>query len=276
MKTRMPIPTSGVREWCVLQGTAAGVMDFSSRMSGSIRLCAVECPDPARECSVAVLCKGGQPTLCGEGGSESAREGVPCVPGERSVAVLCKGANRSTGMPIPTSGVRKWCGLQRTAAGVMPCVPGKRSVVVLESAREGVPCVPGERSVAVLESARERVPCVPGQRSVAVLESAREGVPCVPGERSVAVLRKGANHLIGMPIRTSGVLCGDSGSVACGPGERSVAVLESAREGMPCVPEERSVAVLCLGAKHSMRMADSGPNLRGPNYDGPKIYDLAN
>ena len=90
----MPIPTSGVRPWCVLMRTAVGVLDFCSRMSGSSTQLL------AGECSVAVLCLGFQADLAGEcsvadlrcakSASELELGGEQFAPRECSVAVLCK------------------------------------------------------------------------------------------------------------------------------------------------------------------------------------------
>ncbi len=87
IKTRMPIPTSGVRLWSDLKQTAAGILHFCSLICASRPLVCnpsivvVGCLDPAQECSVAVLCKRREPILCGESGSESARESGQFVPG---------------------------------------------------------------------------------------------------------------------------------------------------------------------------------------------------
>ena len=81
----MPIPTSGVRPWCVLMRTAVGVLEFCSRLSGSSTGLL------AGECSVAVLCLGFQ---AGRLGASSASElelgGEQFAPRECSVGVLCK------------------------------------------------------------------------------------------------------------------------------------------------------------------------------------------
>ena len=84
----MPIPTSGVRVWCDLKRTAANILHCCSIICASKPLVCnpsifvVGCLDPARECSVAVLCKIREPILCGESGSESAREGGQCIWGD--------------------------------------------------------------------------------------------------------------------------------------------------------------------------------------------------
>ena len=56
----MPVPTSGVRGWCVLMRRAAGATHFRNRMVGSIT------GSLGQECSVAVLCKERELIFCDE------------------------------------------------------------------------------------------------------------------------------------------------------------------------------------------------------------------